>query len=271
MFESFSPANFMPLGHCYLWEPALLWSHVVSDAVNVLALYAIPLLLIKILKQREDIQFGRAINVFGMVILLCETIHLISILTAWQPVSWLSAAIKVSTALVSMFTAYFLWRLLPQMLALPSPAQLQSVNQQLKVDIHRHQQTEKELNKFSLALENSPNPGGCRVMGFVARRAGHRADFFDLLRRIVGLCNENDIPSDRDDAALVTATISLVHNLGLKVVAEGVETQEQMEFLKRHGCMAAMKSRAIYSTRPSNHKILFSNMLKPTQIRLPIQ
>lgn len=87
----------------------------------------------------------------------------------------------------------------------------------------------------------------------------------------MGLCNENDIPSDRDDAALVTATISLVHNLGLKVVAEGVETQEQMEFLKRHGCMAAMKSRAIYSTRPSNHKILFSNMLKPTQIRLPIQ
>ncbi|MCK5188965.1 MAG: hypothetical protein KAR12_02795, partial [Methylococcales bacterium] len=34
--------------------------------------------------------------------------------------------------------------------------------------------------------------GGCRVMGFVARRVGNRAHFFDLLRRIVVLRNEKD-------------------------------------------------------------------------------
>lgn len=41
---------------------------------------------------------------------------------------------------------------------------------------------------------------------------------------------------DKDDAAIVIATIGLAHNLGLKVTSEGVETEAQMAFLKEHGC-----------------------------------
>ena len=39
-----------------------------------------------------------------------------------------------------------------------------------------------------------------------------------------------------DDASIVLAVISLAHNLSLRVVAEGVESEEQMRFLEAHGC-----------------------------------
>jgi EAL domain-containing protein (putative c-di-GMP-specific phosphodiesterase class I) len=45
-----------------------------------------------------------------------------------------------------------------------------------------------------------------------------------------------DIETNENDAAISIATISLAHSLGLKVVAEGVETESQRSFLATHGC-----------------------------------
>jgi diguanylate cyclase (GGDEF)-like protein/PAS domain S-box-containing protein len=45
-----------------------------------------------------------------------------------------------------------------------------------------------------------------------------------------------DLSEDANDAAIVKAIISMGRSLGLEVVAEGVETRAQFEFLKAHGC-----------------------------------
>jgi diguanylate cyclase (GGDEF)-like protein/PAS domain S-box-containing protein len=45
-----------------------------------------------------------------------------------------------------------------------------------------------------------------------------------------------DIASDPDDGAIVQTIIALGHKLGMRVVAEGVETEEQREYLQRNRC-----------------------------------
>ncbi len=45
-----------------------------------------------------------------------------------------------------------------------------------------------------------------------------------------------DLHQDADDAAICAAILAMAQQLGLNVVAEGVETREQLEFLRRHKC-----------------------------------
>jgi diguanylate cyclase (GGDEF)-like protein len=45
-----------------------------------------------------------------------------------------------------------------------------------------------------------------------------------------------DIGTDPDDAAIVSAVIAMAHTLKLQVVAEGVDGEDQLDFLRRHGC-----------------------------------
>ena len=56
-----------------------------------------------------------------------------------------------------------------------------------------------------------------------------------------------DLMSDKDDAIIVNAVIPMAHNLGFDVVAEGVEDEEQLVYLRKHNCDVAQ---GYYYSRP---------------------
>ena len=50
------------------------------------------------------------------------------------------------------------------------------------------------------------------------------------------VCLVTDIETNRDNQAIVRSTIKMAHELGMKVVAEGIETEQDEIYLKSLGC-----------------------------------
>ncbi|WP_460929756.1 putative bifunctional diguanylate cyclase/phosphodiesterase [Shinella zoogloeoides] len=70
-----------------------------------------------------------------------------------------------------------------------------------------------------------------------------------------------DLPDDGDDAAIARAVISLAHSLQLRVIAEGVETREQMDFLREAGCD---EIQGFYLSRPIDPRALQAILCIPS-------
>ncbi|HEX4350814.1 MAG TPA: PAS domain S-box protein [Verrucomicrobiae bacterium] len=149
----FSADGFMPHGHCYLWRPGVLWLHITSDALIALAYYSIPFTLLYFIRKRRDIPFNWMFLCFAVFIVACGTTHLMEILVIWHPVYWLSGSIKALTALVSVPTAILLMKLLPQALALPSPAVLRVTNAELAGEIAERKRAEAAAQRLNNELE----------------------------------------------------------------------------------------------------------------------
>jgi C4-dicarboxylate-specific signal transduction histidine kinase len=124
-------SDFMPHGVCFLWNPEIVWLHAISDAVIAISYYLIPLALVYFVRKRTDLPFQWMFLMFGVFILGCGTTHLMELWTLWHGTYRLAGVIKAITAAASVITAILLVRLMPQALALPSPAQLREANDKL--------------------------------------------------------------------------------------------------------------------------------------------
>ncbi|KYC35664.1 hybrid sensor histidine kinase/response regulator [Scytonema hofmannii PCC 7110] len=144
--------QFIPHGHCYLWQPALVWLHIISDSLIALAYYSIPIALVYFVRKRQDLPFNWIFVLFGAFIIACGTTHIMEIWTIWRPMYWLSGLIKAITAVVSLYTALALVPLVPKALALPSPAQLETVNRELQQQMTERLQAEAALQKANEEL-----------------------------------------------------------------------------------------------------------------------
>ena len=131
----FSPTQYMPHGHCYLWQTPLVWLHITGDFLIAIAYYSIPVMLIYFVFKRRDVPFLGIFALFGAFIILCGTGHLLEIWTLWHSAYWLSGIEKAITALVSCYTAGSMVTLLPQFLSLRTPQELEEINLKLQREI----------------------------------------------------------------------------------------------------------------------------------------
>ena len=114
--DFFSSSDFMPHGYCFLWQPDILWMHVISDAIIVMAYYSIPFTLLYLLRRKKTGQYRWVLAMFSAFIFLCGTTHLLAAINIWKPLYYLEGLVKVATAGTSIATAVMLFPFVPRFL-----------------------------------------------------------------------------------------------------------------------------------------------------------
>ena len=118
MFDWLSTDFFMPHGHCYLWDPRILWLQVLTNLSIALAYFAISATLGVLVWRAKDIPFKWMYAAFGVFIVTCGFTHLMDVVVIWKPQYWLDSMIRLVTAIASVMTAVLLPPLVPQALAI---------------------------------------------------------------------------------------------------------------------------------------------------------
>jgi chemotaxis family two-component system sensor kinase Cph1 len=144
----FSTAHWPARWHCGSWSDFHGWLYIVSDIGIWASYFAIPLLLIIMLRKKRDLPFHKIIFLFVAFILLCGLTHLIDAAIFWWPAYRLSALLRFVTAVVSIFTVYALYRILPTVFNLRTVADLEA-------EIEKRRMVEDKLKLNEIALNRS--------------------------------------------------------------------------------------------------------------------
>lgn len=163
--------KFMPHGQCYLWRADILWLNVIADAVIAISYLSIPaVLLFVLLRRAPDVPFIRVIYMFCIFIFACGVTHIFSIWTVWHGQYGLHGLIKAFTAVASIATAVLLFPILPKLVTLRGPAELESINAALLEQIELRKVSEAQ----SIKLQNElASLGRIQSVGKMATGLAH--------------------------------------------------------------------------------------------------
>ena len=130
-------------------------------------------------------------------------------------------------------------RLLDEHQTDPRHIELELTESLLMVDTEQAVRTLEYLKALGLRLSIDDFGTGYSSLSYLKR---FPIDALKIDRSFI-----DEVTTDAGDATITRAVIGMAHNLGLKVVAEGVEAQEQIEFLSANGCDEAQ---GYYLARP---------------------
>ena len=109
--EMFSQVDLIPYGHCYLWKPALIWTHVVADFIIGISFVLIVILLAASIKKIKDVDISTGIILFGITMGAAALTFFMDVWNIWNASHWIETGVKVFTSLVSILTAIYLFKL----------------------------------------------------------------------------------------------------------------------------------------------------------------
>jgi PAS domain S-box-containing protein len=102
-------AKFLPHWFCYVGDRRLVWTNVLSDFTIGLSYVIISATLVWLVRRAgRDLPYHRFFWAFGVFIVSCGVTHFMEVVTIWKPVYWISAAVKIVTALASAATSVVL-------------------------------------------------------------------------------------------------------------------------------------------------------------------
>ncbi len=79
LLRPFFDGSYAPHGYCLLWQPELIWTHVITDTLIAGAYFSIPVALIVLIRRRADIAFGWVFWLFALFITACGLTHVMAI------------------------------------------------------------------------------------------------------------------------------------------------------------------------------------------------
>ncbi len=189
----FDPSGLTAHGFCLSWAPGLVALHAGSDAIVALAYFSIPGALAAFAARRRDLQYTWVLYLFVAFILACGTTHLMSIVTLWIPSYGVEGLIKLITALLSIATAVLLWPLIPKLVALPSPKQLEGLNRELSARIVEQERTAKLLRESEARVSAANRELERRVAEQTAELRQTNASLSEALEQRTSALKQRDI------------------------------------------------------------------------------
>ena len=157
IWDFLSTTGFQPHGFCLLWRPDVFWLHAISDAMIALSYFTIPIAILFYAWRRPDMLRGPLPLLFASFIVACGLTHLVAIWTLWVPDYAAEGILKAVTAAISIVTALTVWPMMPRLLALPSPSQLEESNRRLAAEIAERRRAEQRLAELNEKLERRVN------------------------------------------------------------------------------------------------------------------
>jgi signal transduction histidine kinase len=203
-------STFSPHGICLLWEPELIWLHVLSNAVIAASYFSIPFALAIIVSKRRDFQFGWVAWAFATFILACGLTHIFSIYTLWVPIYGIEGIVKAITAAASIVTAVMLWPLIPKVLAIPTAEQLREAHVALEEEGKQRRASETLLQRFQEMEATETQIRQAQKMEAIGQLTGGIAhDFNNILTVITGTIEIlGEGVADRPDLAEIAKLIA---------------------------------------------------------------